>query len=539
MGLRSLALIACLGLAAGLAWAIWPEPSTPADPASESSPPSTRVETAPGLQSESERGPSPLAETQGDPTGFEEREDEPAPPPRVTLRVRVHADVPSGSHPIERALVYLVPDGIPGYQSVLHATHAWTDEQGRAELRETGTFTLGVKAKGYALHRQRIELLGGAQEEPLRVRVELHRGHRVQGLVAAARLPSTLRGASVRVETLPGKEPAWDLPALGERARFLVVEPIEPDLHSFEVGGFEPGSYRITARVRGFAPQSMDVALPTELVLLRLMPSPRLQVELTNWPAGHEGPIRVQLVDPATGRPKGGAELAKGWGRVRLDDRLQPGPSRVLVDVPGVGRAEGRVVLFARDKDHEVRLTLEPYPDCVVEIDAALFAVGGTLSLRREGALPRSVRLEKATTPLELAPGTYEATYVGPRAFTRPLTLDVSAKTPARLVIDDGAATVVHVGPDLRGMLRIEGPDRGPAPLAVFRDGQLMFLDRTVRFAPRDQVVVRSITGASLVRAASEGQPATRWSLPEAGTYELRQDAGRTVLVPRTASATR
>ncbi|HET6203352.1 MAG TPA: carboxypeptidase-like regulatory domain-containing protein [Planctomycetota bacterium] len=296
--------------------------------------------------------------------------------------------------PIEGAEVYAMPEeraaGARASFSIFRREANRTDASGRYEVAglADGTYRVEVEAEGFAHASKQGVAVGSAGTD--------FRLDPLSGLVGrvldgrTGKPPASFRARAMR-EGFPG-------------ARFMDTgsDATGREDGSFEIGGLEPGTYRVEVRADGFAPATAGpiavvAGAPADAGSIAIQPGSALRVkvveagdgspivgaEVSVAPAEKEGPPGmppVRLLGPA------GARLVAFPGLPETQDAARKTGADGIAEVPGL--AEGSYLVRVRAKDHaSVRKEVFVAAANPTEVDAAL-AKGGTvkgLVLRANG----------------------------------------------------------------------------------------------------------------------------------------------------------
>ncbi len=213
---------------------------------------------------------------------------------------------------------------------------------------------------------------------------------------------------------------------------------------AFELGGLDPGSYRLTARAEGHAPASASrVATGARDVLLALAPGGRLRGCVTDLASGAPvAPFTVLVFErrsPLLRVPQSSRSFVDASGCWALDDLL-PGAAAVVVSAPG----------FA------------PSEEVAVEVPASGEAVADA-RLERGGRLIGIVRDAETGAPLEGARLSVEGLLAEAASTTIPVLAEATTDAAGRFALEGlpRVCSIVAAAAGHHG--RVLGRIRGPA----------------------------------------------------------------------------
>jgi hypothetical protein len=227
-----------------------------------------------------------------------------------------------------------------------------------------------------------------------------------------------------------------------------VAQAATGDDGAFELGGLDPGAYRLVARAEGYAPARLRrVAAGTRDVRVELEAGSRLRGcvrdAATGAPVAPFTVLVLARVTPLFRPVQRSRSFVDGSGCYALDD-LAPGPAAVVVSAPGYA----------------------PSGEAAVELDPAREAVADA-ALEAGGRLPGVVLDAASRAPLEGARISVEGA-LGDAASTFPVLAEATTDASGRFVLlglpRQFSLSAAATGHHARVIGGLQAPGGGEAP---------------------------------------------------------------------------
>ncbi len=275
--------------------------------------------------------------------------------------LRVCGTVRDGEgNPIPGALVYLLPKGFRGAHGSTDVPTAGTGKDGRYRLltkRLRGCW-LGAIADGYF----------PAFVDSDDVRPELPADFTLRegsSILVRVRGGET-SGVATRAEILssPEKHGLWTLPGPGYRRSVCIFRPVPDDGRLvIRVGSTDPVEVRVYRNGWFCVPPVVKLSCPEGKVEFTLYRSCGIRVRVTDAVTGDpiDGWVRMDVLDPRSGKEINGILFRNSFGEGELADRLPPGSYEIRVSSRGYRTwIERGFELVDPGKRHDLAVALRP-----------------------------------------------------------------------------------------------------------------------------------------------------------------------------------